>query len=341
MIIENASNAAGATSVYRGASTSAPNPSSLQTGTTAWFTDKPDSRGGAFVVRGTSTPGTNIWDRVGGGPVAIDTWENCNAYHLPDYDGCEFIITDIGSSRWFASNSKLQPVNGRCMHARLKLPIFLAPTFTGTTNGAVTFGTAWPTIVNKCYVYYPANSLVSGQAAGFYYTEFSSTTAAIAYNNLYTPAAGVNTDPPTNKVAFSGAVPGGSGVTGSDITVLVAEVPGGALGEYGRYNATGNVESNNSAGNKIPRMKFGGNTMCNGSMTNVVTGVVTGFFRNCGATNDQRGSGVWTSAATSSAVYAGGADTTVAQNVTFTLQTSNATELVGYSSLCGYIERFP
>jgi len=99
---------------YSGRYSSAPDPSSLQTGTTAWFTDKPDENGGEFVVRGTSTPGTNIWDRVGGGPVAIDTWSNLQTYATADYDGCSVVVTDKTPLPMLCTieNSKILPVGG-------------------------------------------------------------------------------------------------------------------------------------------------------------------------------------------------------------------------------------
>lgn len=256
--------------------------------------------------------------------------------------GTQVFFTDVGPSGsvFISTGSAYMPVNGRTMHARLRLPVFLAPTFTGTTNGAITFGTAFSAKLDKAFIYYPADSIVVGQAAGFYPTVMSSTTAAVVYNNVYTPAAGVNTDWPASPTAFSGAVPGGAGVTGSDITAFVVSLQGNILGEYGRYNATGNVEVNNTGGNKIPRMKLAGNIMCNGSLTTSVTSIINGFFRNCGATNIQRGSGVWTAASSANAVNVGtGVDTTTAQDIQFTLQLSAATDIVGYSSLCTFIEK--
>jgi len=82
---------------YSGTYSSAPDPSSLQTGTTAWFTDKPDANGGEFVVSGTSTPGTNIWDRVGGGYLTIDTWANIlSNYAAATYpEGAKAFATDL------------------------------------------------------------------------------------------------------------------------------------------------------------------------------------------------------------------------------------------------------
>ncbi len=100
---------------YSGTYSSAPDPSSLQTGTTAWFTDKPDSKGGAFVVRESSgTPGTYIYDRIGGGPIVHDKFANCvSGYNMTTYDGCTFRCTDIGvtGTNFIATGGLLRAAN--------------------------------------------------------------------------------------------------------------------------------------------------------------------------------------------------------------------------------------
>lgn len=72
-------------------------PSSALVGAQVWFTDRPTAQGGAYVVRESSgTPGTYIYDRVGGGVIVADTWVNCNLYNMTTYDGCMFRVTDFG-----------------------------------------------------------------------------------------------------------------------------------------------------------------------------------------------------------------------------------------------------
>lgn len=75
---------------YSGVSSGAPSASS-NNGKIAYFSDKPDSTGGYFYAR------NGIWDRVGGGPVVIDTIANITSwYNATTYDKCQAFATNIG-----------------------------------------------------------------------------------------------------------------------------------------------------------------------------------------------------------------------------------------------------
>ncbi len=177
--------------------------------------------------------------------------------------GTKIRFTDQ-KGEWETNGTDWIPVNGSVMKAQMKLPLFIAPTFTGTTNGAVTLGTAMNIRTPKCFMYFAANSLVASHPAGFYYVEMSSTTAAVVYNNTYTPAAGVEPVEPSSKTIFSGAVPGGTGVT-SEVTAYIVNVFGGEMGKWGVLDTFILPTWSSTAGAKTYKIKLG-STVFGGSV---------------------------------------------------------------------------
>jgi hypothetical protein len=173
--------------------------------------------------------------------------------------GDKILITDIGVGPVEMINTGADwcPAGGEAILYMLKLPVGVASTFTGTTDGAFTLGTALNEPIDKGYLYFPASSLNASQAAGFYYVEMSSNTAGIAYNNTYTPGTDTNAVEPTSKTAFSGAVPGGTGVT-PEITLAQYTVKGGAMGQWGSVFTDHAVSCTTSSNNKTVRIRFGG-----------------------------------------------------------------------------------
>jgi hypothetical protein len=171
--------------------------------------------------------------------------------------GTKILVTDlgIGPVELINTGSDWCPLNGEAILYMLKLPVGIASTFTGTTNGTFTLGTALNEIMDKGYLYFPANSLNASQAAGFYYVEMTTTSAGVAYNNTYTPGTDANAVEPTSKVAFSGAVPGGTGVT-SEVTCVQYTVKGSSLGLWGGIFYETQTISTNSANNKTIRLKI-------------------------------------------------------------------------------------
>lgn len=218
--------------------------------------------------------------------VAIATFSNLPpASNYPI--GTSAFATDIGingSEMVVSTSGAWVPNNGRTLLTRLTLPLVKAPTFTGTTNGAITLGTATGSIYAKCYMYFPANSLVAAHAAGWYYTEMSSTTAGVVYNNTYTPAAGVFPTEPTSKTAFSGAVPGGAG-SSSEVTAFTFSVPANVLGSYGIVKMQGSTSWNSTAGNKNFRLRANSTSVSAYDVKTSVGAKLLFQFGNSGDTN--------------------------------------------------------
>jgi len=223
-----------------------------------------------------------------------------------------------------SASGKWIPHNGGALLSRLTLPVVKAPTIpadaSATANGAITFGTAVGTAYAKCFCYFAANVVNATQPAGFYYMEMSSTTAAIVYNNLYTPAAGVYPTEPTSKTAFSGAVPGGAGST-SEVTALIYTLPANLLGLYGTVISEVYFEASNSADAKTIRQKLSSTTLNSQVLT--TSPHLHGFaiFRNSGSGSLQRSIGNFQPTATPTIAVVGTVDTTASQSITITIQT--------------------
>lgn len=88
------------------------------------------------------------------------------------------------------------------------VPFIIANTGTMGNNGALTLGTALPTTYANAYVYLPAGAIVVGSAAGWYYTQFSSTTVGVVFNNTYAAGTQPVLLPTVSLVPFVTTGPG-------------------------------------------------------------------------------------------------------------------------------------
>lgn len=265
---------------------------------------------------------------------------SCTFANLPSpassYTGQQRIVTDCNNSIWISNGTAWKPVGGRFLYAKTQLPVVRAPTFTGTTNGAITLGTSTNAIYAKCYMYFAANTLVASHAAGFFYVEMSSTTAGIAYNNTYTPAAGTFPTAPSSKTSFSGAVPGGAGVT-SQITAFITTVKGNVLGASGAVLSSIAYELNSSAGNKTLGIYNGATTLGADGGTNNSGGFGTHIIQNI-ATNIQRCTNRILNTSNTNQALLGAIDTTADFDIKYTLIGTTATDWQCLSNLSIYIE---
>lgn len=266
---------------------------------------------------------------------SADTYANIvSNFSGAAYTGCIAVCNNIGFflTRLRYTGTHWSIENGRTVLDKLTLSVYIAPTFTGTTNGAITFGTAFGSTHVQCYMYYAANSLVSGQAAGFYYTVMSSTTAATVYNNVYTPAAGVRPSIPSSLTAFSGAVPGGAGVSGSEITCFITTaIPGGLLSYYGSILSQYYCESNGTANNKTFRIKLASTNIGASTVASSSYFGGTHICQNMGSVSYQKAQGILLNNTTSGVTLTGLVNTANDQSITITAQTNSATDWAGWS----------
>lgn len=266
---------------YNGVYASKPDPSTLADGITAWFTDKPDSNGGSFVVRSTATPGTKIWDRVGGGPVVIDSWANLQEYASVNYAGCKVRVTNVGvnGSDWGVSSSgALYPLSTRILVARNEYPTICAPsgTINTGTSGQYVSGVSLPrTYSGGAWVHFrQAGS--TPNLDGLYFCVFSNATTCTIYSNGPGSAA--------LNITAGGAYTGDA--TGAYRAAVTWTIPAGLLSTFGGVDCFGVWSGSNSGSNKGWTLTLGstnlGGVATSGTTISSPVGGVVGF-RNQGS----------------------------------------------------------
>jgi hypothetical protein len=139
------------------------------------------------------------------------------------------------------------------VYAKWTIPVITGSSGSIGNNGALTGFTATPArlFAEGAYVYYPANAIAAGVAAGFYWTVFSSTTAGTIYNSTYTtgvPVAGTLT-------AFATTGPGAytGSTTEQGVTITLPALPAGTV-----LRITTLWEGNAVANTKSIRIRLGG-----------------------------------------------------------------------------------
>lgn len=124
----------------------------------------------------------------------------------------------------------IQEIARTSVNVQFGTPSGIAPTGAMGNNGALTLGTALPAVYSGIYLYFPANAIFAGSAAGSYWCEMTSTTAGTVYNNLLAGIpAWVNF--PTQFVSTGpGAYTGEAG----SVTLATYTLPADSLGPTGR-----------------------------------------------------------------------------------------------------------
>lgn len=198
-------------------------------------------------------------------------------------------------------------------------------------NGALSAITALPrTFADGAYVYYPANAIAAGVAAGWYWTVFSSTTAGTIYNSTYTsgtPVRGTTT-------AFATTGPGAFTGDIAERAAPTITLSGGSMGAYGALEIFSYWATNTAAGNKIPRIRLGGGAgtaYLQQTLTTALTGIAyERVIANNGAQDRQVGqyadgniyAGNTTATVTSSV------DTSADTTIVFSLEKATATNFL-------------
>lgn len=212
---------------------------------------------------------------------------------------------------------------------RSTIPFFRTPTGTMGNNGAYTSGTAYAKVLAKCYLYFAANQIAAGVAAGWYYAEGSSTTAFTVFNNTYT--SGTPTFP-ASKTAF---VTTGTGAITGDITeqAILLNIPANQLGPSGGFRLTAKFSHNNTAGTKNPRLRYsglGGNQLSGQTASTSTASYLYSTVFNQQATNVQEAAGwVGNAAATGAQFASTSVDTTAATTPAVTMVMGTATDWIG------------
>ena len=201
--------------------------------------------------------------------------------------------------------------------AQCAIPMVLQSSGTMGNNGALSGITALPQAYSSCYMYFPANAIAAGSAAGLYYTVMSSTTAGQVFANQYT--FGIP-QIPANPTPIIATGPGAYvQTTAAAITVFSMTVPGGLLGPNGVVRSMHAWSAANTVTTKNITAIFAGlPSGTTGNISNNLGARGISEWRNQGSVNRQ-------SYAQSAGVnfignnYTFGAsDTSVAQNFSYT-----------------------
>ncbi len=205
------------------------------------------------------------------------------------------------------------------------IPFVLCSSGSMGNNGALSAITAITSIYPQAYVYLPANAIVAGSAAGWYYAVFSSTTAATVYNNTYT--SGVPTVP-ASPTAFVTTGPGAFTANNSGtMTLLSFTLPANSIGPTGRLFAEAATTQTNNANAKNMHFRVGGDAAMTFALNGAAFLNCTATIANRGTTGNQvcTGSGVGT-ASYSVAARIEAYDMTAAQTITVTMTAGTATD---------------
>jgi len=206
--------------------------------------------------------------------------------------------------------------------------IWLSAAATGTTGYSIPL----PRVVGNSYSYFPANAISSGSAAGWYWTNWSSTTVGQAYNNTYSSGQPEVVASPT---AFSTTGPGvftqtaGSYVQGQTGTLI-----GNTMGVNGSLETGFFFSCPANSNQHVARPFAGVITARYGQVQSSTSGTVGGLisFTNSGVTGQQtftNGSGTSGgdySSGTSATPFYTFLDTTANQSMGLAIQIGVATD---------------
>ena len=218
------------------------------------------------------------------------------------------------------------------------LPMIVAPTGSMANNGVLTGGTALVAgfYGGPTWQYFPASAIVSGSAAGWYYTVMSSTTAGVVYNHVLSSGQPYV---PGVLVPFVTTGPGAfTGVT-SAVAALTFTLPANTMGPNGQLEINFQLgSSGGNTNNHTYTIKVGSSTIFSyvdaTSANKAFTGSV--LWCNTGATNNQICQtsglqGVNTNVPTFTTI-----DTTANQTVTVNITTATATDWSSIDSFSCY-----
>jgi hypothetical protein len=198
--------------------------------------------------------------------------------------------------------------------AKTAIPFVSVSTGSMADNGVLTVGTALPRTIANGYFFLPANAISAGSAAGWYFTQCSTTTACVVKNNVYT--TGVPTVP-ASPTAFVTTGPGAYvGVT-AEVFGPTITVPANAMGANGQLRIMTMWAVTNNVNAKGVNVRFSGNAgtlFLTQSVASAAGLQDMRLIRNTGVTNSQVGYGLNNGSfgTTSAAIITGAVDTTAA-----------------------------
>jgi hypothetical protein len=212
------------------------------------------------------------------------------------------------------------------------VPVFVPSSGSIGNNGALTLTTALDTTYANVYLYLPANAIVAGSAAGLYYTQMSSPTAGVIFNNTYTNGKAAIPSSPTPFVTTG---PGAyTQTTATDITLLSTTLPGGALGPNGSLFLLAQEVMASSGNAKVVKLKIGGTTTNQQGYTTTLQSTAPRVFRNKGVAdrNVSNANAGFNASGTTGPNHTT-VDTSADQVVLLTVQLANAADYAGLTGV--------
>lgn len=214
------------------------------------------------------------------------------------------------------------------------IPIIIPTSGSIGNNGALSGITALSDafLPQGMYLYFPANAIVAGSAAGLYYTVLATTTTGTIFNNTY--SSGIPSIP-TTPTPFVTTGPGAfTQTTASDITLLSLPISANAMGPNGTLLSYLRWTMNSSANNKILSAKLNAISEYTNTLTTVAIYEHIIAISNRGVVNRQQASrpnnpgfGGGTSGTTTNTTV----DTSAAMTLNITGQIALATDFLGIS----------
>ncbi|MGZ8442542.1 MAG: hypothetical protein ACXWXZ_04000 [Candidatus Binatia bacterium] len=246
-----------------------------------------------------------------------------------------FYCTDIGGGVYLELyGSVWRDMSGGWIGlAKRGIPVIVPSSGSIGDNGALTGITAMPLAAgDTAYLYFPANAIAAGSAAGLYYTVMSSTTAGTIYNNAYTSGDPL---PPATPTAFATTGPGAyTQTTGAAITVRSHTIPGGLLGKNGEIFAKGLQAVPNNANNKTTRQVLGATQLSSSAIPSITSRVWLNTIKNANSEAVQFAQNSASDGTNSTGAVIRGAENT-ASDVTLSM-TTNLTVATDYSGFLNF-----
>jgi hypothetical protein len=155
------------------------------------------------------------------------------------------------------------------------------------TNGVAGYGTPLRRVVGNCFAQFPAGAISTGSAAGWYWTNWSSTTVGQIYNNGYssgTPSvvASPTTFVTTGPGAFTQFASGTTFIQGPKATVA-----GNSFGLNGAIETAWFASGSGSSGTKLFSSFFGTAQVGQDNLNTAYVGGAMNSVSNQGATGSQ------------------------------------------------------
>ena len=197
---------------------------------------------GLFVA-GSSSPFSCTVAQNGNGKISMQAGAGVGFDNPGSTQGINtyLTVTPVAADQYGFQNPV--PAGPICL-IKTAIPFIAFSSWTMGANGALSLSVGLPFAFPSAFVYFPAGAIATGVPAGYYYTEFSTTSAGIVYNNRYVSGKPVI---PTSKTAFSTT----AGSVTTQITTAITGpnivLPGGSLGPNGYINIEALWGSNNSA----------------------------------------------------------------------------------------------